>query len=71
MWYFCRVQITKMLNRPVRWWIHLVLALMGLVLIIGGIVRSESGATIVGLIVSAVNARQWLEYYRAQKKGRP
>ena len=38
---------------------HGLLLIVGLVLIVGGIATGKNGACVVGLIVSAVNARQW------------
>jgi hypothetical protein len=40
--------------------IHGLLFSVGLVLMVGGIVTGFHGASIIGLIVAAVNLRQWL-----------
>jgi hypothetical protein len=39
--------------------LHILLFVIGLVLIVGGIATGKPGASIVGLIVAAVNIRQW------------
>lgn len=38
--------------------IHIILIIMGMILMIGGIVTGKHGASIVGLIVAAVNIQQ-------------
>ena len=43
-----------------RRYLHLVTFLIGLLLMVGGIAAEMPGASIVGLIVAAVNIQQWL-----------
>jgi len=38
--------------------LHLIIFIIGLVLMIGGIITGKHGASIVGLIVAAVNVQQ-------------
>jgi hypothetical protein len=48
------------MDTPTRQLLHIVLFLIGLVLMVGGIAVGKPGASIVGLIVAAVNIQQWL-----------
>jgi hypothetical protein len=38
--------------------LHYIIFIIGLVLMIGGIITGKHGATVVGLIVAAVNVQQ-------------
>ena len=40
--------------------VHGAIALLGVILMIGGLARGKHGATVVGLIVAAVNTQLWL-----------
>jgi hypothetical protein len=42
---------------------------LGLVLLIGGIVTGKHGATVIGLIVAAVNAQQLLYWNKKEGTG--
>lgn len=41
---------------------------LGLVLIVGGIVTGKHGATVIGLIVAAVNAQQLIYWNKKEEK---
>ena len=41
--------------------LHGLLVILGLVLLAGGIAAAKPGALIIGLILAAVNAQQWLQ----------
>ena len=41
---------------------HILILVVGLVLMIGGIITGKHGATVVGLIVAAVNVQQWSKW---------
>ncbi len=47
-----------------RTYVHVALAVIGAVLIVGGIVQGSSGAWIIGLIVAAVNVQQLMALAR-------
>ena len=51
-----------MKNIKTRQLIHGLILVGGLVLIIGGIITGKHGATVVGLIVAAVNVQQWIQW---------
>ena len=42
-----------------RQYLHVFLTILGLVLIVGGIVAKKPGASVIGLIVAAVNFQLW------------
>ena len=42
-----------------RSYAHIILFIVGIVLMVGGIVTRKYGASVVGLIVAAVNYWQW------------
>ena len=48
-----------MTNR-IRTILSAVTVLIGIVLMVGGIITDKNGAVVVGLIVSAVAAQQWI-----------
>jgi hypothetical protein len=52
-----------------RQYIHGLVFVLGLVLIVAGIATRLYGAWIVGLIVAAVNLRQWLAWRKKQPTG--
>ncbi len=47
-----------------RRWIHGLLFVIGLVMMVGGTATRKHGATIIGLIVAAINLQQWLAWER-------
>ena len=51
-----------MKNIKTRQLIHGLILVGGLVLMIGGIITGKHGATVVGLIVTAINVQQWLQW---------
>jgi hypothetical protein len=51
-----------MKSKLTRHIVHALILLIGLILMIGGIITGKHGATVVGLIVSAVSVRQWLQW---------
>ena len=53
-----------MKNKLTRHIIHALILLIGLVLMIGGIITGKHGATVGGLIVSAVNVQNWLQWIK-------
>ena len=57
-----------MKRKPFRQIIHAVILVIGLVLMIGGIVTGKHGATVVGIIISAVNVQQWIVLNKQQTK---
>ncbi|MCU0485955.1 MAG: hypothetical protein MUC85_07555 [Anaerolineales bacterium] len=54
------------MDTPTRQLLHIVLFLIGLVLMVGGIAVGKPGASIIGLIVAAVNIQQWLRQRASQ-----
>ncbi len=48
--------------------IHGLILVCGLVLMIGGIITGKHGATVVGLIVAAVNIQQWIHLDKKEKQ---
>ena len=53
------------MNLNVRLIAHALLLVLGLTLLVGGIVAGKPGATLIGLLVAAVNIQQYLR----RKKG--
>lgn len=51
-----------------RHFIHGLILACGLILMIGGIITGKHGATVVGLIVAAVNVQQWIQWYKKEGK---
>ena len=49
------------MNVPSQKILNILLFVTGLVLIVGGVAAGKPGAWIIGLIVAAVNAQQWLQ----------
>jgi hypothetical protein len=47
------------MNHSTKQSIHVLLFIVGVILMIGGIMKSMCGASVVGLIVAAVNLQQW------------
>ena len=62
MWLKARTVAERSLimDTPTRRLLHIVLFLIGLVLMVGGVAAGKPGASIVGLIVAAVNIQPWL-----------
>jgi len=56
-----------MKRKPLRQIFHVIILVIGIVLMIGGIVTGKHGATVVGIIISAVNVQQWLPWNKSQK----
>jgi hypothetical protein len=54
------------MNPKTRQILHLLLLFIGLVLMVGGIAVEKPGASIIGLIVAAVNIQQWLRQRASQ-----
>jgi hypothetical protein len=40
---------------------HRVLVFLGIVLMAGGVITGKHGATVIGLLIAAVNARRWMK----------
>jgi len=57
-----------MKNINTRQLIHGLILVVGLVLMIGGIITGKNGATVVGLIVAAVNVQQWIHWNKKEKQ---
>ena len=47
------------MNKQARSYVHVILFIVGLVLIVGGVATKKYSASIVGLIVAAVNYWRW------------
>ena len=47
------------MNRQTRSYFHAILFIVGIALMAGGVATARYGASIVGLIVAAVNYWQW------------
>lgn len=56
----------RMRSLPVA---HAVLALLGIVLIVGGIVTRRHGATVAGIVVAGINVTRWLQTRGARGGG--
>jgi len=54
--------MTSMKKIKTRQLIHGLILVGGLVLMIGGIITGKHGATVVGLIVAAINVQQWIQW---------
>lgn len=48
---------------------HIFVAVVGIVLMVGGILTEKYGATVVGLVVAAVAIQQWLKRTKQQPQG--
>jgi len=57
-----------MKNIKTRQFIHGLILVCGLILMIGGIITGKHGATVVGLIVAAVNVQQWIHWDKKEKQ---
>ena len=57
-----------MKNIKTRQFIHGLILVCGLILMIGGIITGKHGATVGGLIVSAVNVQQWIHWDKKEKQ---
>ena len=57
-----------MKNKLTRQIVHVLLSVIGLVVIIVGIITGKHGATVVGIIVSGVNAQQWIQWNKKEEK---
>ena len=49
------------MNTGMRRLMNRVLVFLGVVLMAGGVITGKHGATVIGLIIAAVNARQWMK----------
>jgi hypothetical protein len=58
-----------MKNIKIRQLIHGLILVCGLVLMIGGIITGKHGATVIGLIVAAINVQQWLQWNKKNIDG--
>jgi hypothetical protein len=56
-------------NIIIRYAIHAFLLAIGLGLIIGGIITGTAGAVVIGIIVSGINAHQWIWWNKEQRTG--
>jgi len=56
-------------NKQARFYVHVILFIIGLVLIVGGVAIKKYGASIVGLIVAAVNYWQWQGWRKQASAG--
>ncbi len=54
-------------NRLTRQIVHSIILVIGLVLLIGGIITGKHGATVVGLIVAAINVQQFVQWTKKEK----
>ena len=57
-----------MKNKYIRHLLHAVVLFIGLILMIGGIITGKHGATVVGIIVAAVDVQQWMKWYKENNK---
>ena len=57
-----------MKNRLIRQIVHIILLVIGFILMIGGIMTGKLGASVIGLIVTAVNVQQWIQWNKKMKK---
>lgn len=57
--------MTRILTRKI---VHIILLLIGLCLMLGGIMSGKHGATVIGLIVAAVNAQLWMQWNKKRKQ---
>jgi hypothetical protein len=57
-----------MKNIKTRQFIHELILVCGLILMIGGIITGKHGATVGGLIVTAVNVQQWIHWDKKEKQ---
>ncbi|MBE0638923.1 MAG: hypothetical protein IH598_10420 [Bacteroidales bacterium] len=57
-----------MKNKLTRQIVHIILLVIGLGLMVGGIITGKPGATVIGLIVSAVSVQQWIEWNKKEKQ---
>ncbi len=46
--------------------IYILILAVGLMLMVGGIITGKHGATVIGMIIAAVNVHQWM---RLKKQG--
>lgn len=56
-----------MKNKLIRQIVYIMVLLIGLGLMIGGIITGKHGATVIGLIVSAVSIQQWIQWNKKEK----
>jgi hypothetical protein len=47
---------------------NIVIAIMGIAIIVIGIVKDNHSATVIGMIVAAINAQQWMKWKRQRSK---
>jgi hypothetical protein len=57
-----------MKNKLTRQIVHILLVVIGLGLMVGGIITGKHGATVIGLIVSAVSVQQWIQWNNKEKQ---
>lgn len=55
-----------MKNKITRQIVHIILLVIGLGLMAGGIITGKHGATVIGLIVSAVSVQQWIQWKKTK-----
>ena len=55
-------------NKLTRQIIHVFLSLIGLAVIAIGIITEKHGAIVIGIIVSGVNAHQWIQWIKKTNK---
>jgi len=53
------------MNPNLRLFVHALLFVLGIVLLVGGIVTAKHGATVIGVILAAVNIQQYLSKKKA------
>ena len=56
-----------MKNKLTRHIVHIIVLVIGLGLMTGGIITGKHGATVIGLIVSAVSVQQWMQWNKKEK----
>jgi hypothetical protein len=57
---------SSIMDTSTRQLLLVLLVILGLVLMVGGIVAGKPGASIIGLILAAVNIQQWLRLRSTQ-----
>jgi putative effector of murein hydrolase LrgA (UPF0299 family) len=49
---------------------HIIFMVIGFGLMIGGIITGKHGSTVIGLIVTAVNVQQWIQWNKKEKNNK-
>lgn len=57
-----------MKNKLTKQIVHSAILLIGIALMVGGIITGKHGATVIGLIVAAVNVQQWILLIKREKE---